>query len=105
MISAFETNFCGKAQTDGDIDADLLFYLAKYDALVQIAEYWVSRKTEWPATWNAVESFNATIEGIDSGIEEAVEYGIDKYEAVKNYITVEKSAVDTEINNAATVTP
>lgn len=104
-IANFEANFCGKAQEDGDIDADLLFYLAKYNGLVEIAEYWVSKKDQWPTTWNAVESFNVAIEALDSSIASAVEFGKDKYDALANFITAEKSVVDKEIENAATVNP
>lgn len=100
-IANFEANFCSEAQTDGDIDADLLFYLAKYNGLVEIAEYWVSKKVEWPETWNALESFNIAIETIDSSMDTAVEFGRDKYEALADFINVEKSTVDKEIENAA----
>ena len=100
-IANFETNFCGKAQEDGDIDADLLFYLAKYNGLVEIAEYWVSRQAEWPSTWNAVESFNVAVEALDSSIASAVEFGKDKNDALDNFVTAEKSVVDKEIENAA----
>ena len=104
-ITAFEVGYCDKAQEDGDIDADLLFTLAKYDGMVSVAEYWVSKKTDWPATWNAVESFNVSIEAIDSSIEEAAEFGIDRYTALNNFINNDKSTVDKEISNAATANP
>jgi len=104
-IAAFEDGYCDKAQEDGDIDADLLFTLAKYDGMVQVAEYWVSKKAEWPSTWNAVESFNVSIEAIDSSIEEAAEFGIDRYTALNNFIINDKSTVDKEISNAATANP
>ena len=104
-IANFEANFCGLAQEDGDIDADLLFYLAKYNGLVEIAEDWVSKQAQWPSTWNAVESFNVAIEAIDNSIATAVEFGKDKYDALENFVNGEKSVDDKEIENATTVTP
>lgn len=100
LIDNFEANYCGKAQEDGDIDADLLFNLAKYDGVVTIFEYWASKKAEWPSTWNVASAYNTVIESVDSSIAEAVEFGLDKYDALNNFITVNKSEVDKVINEA-----
>ncbi len=104
-IADFEANYCGDAKADGDIDAELLFALAKYDGIVVVAEYWVSKKAEWPDTWNAEESLNIAIEAIDDAIANAAEYDIDRYTALNNFITTEKSTVDKEISEAAEAIP